>query len=215
MLNKLCMPALIYLIFSFTHVVIDTYKELYNTAIIEVWISVVFTLLLNLLCQQNLGFISWLIISIPFLLMTVIASLILFVFKLNPATGKALQPPQPTSTQSTESTQSTQSTESQPASTQSTQPQTQPQPQTTQTTESQPASTQSTQSTESQPQPTQSTQTQTQPQPQTTQPTESQPASTQSTQPQTQPQPQPSRYSYPVTAFYGSLGNYKNPFSTR
>ncbi len=168
MLNKLCMPALIYLIFSFTHVVIDTYKGLYNTAIIEVWISVVFTLLLNLLCQQNLGFISWLIISIPFLLMTVIASLILFVFKLNPATGKALQPPQPTSTQSTQPTQSTQST-----------------------------------------------QTQTQPQPQTTQTTESQPASTQSTQPQTQPQPQPSRYSYPVTAFYGSLGNYKNPFSTR
>jgi len=95
MLNKLCMPALIYLIFSFTHVIVDTYKQLYNTAIIEVWISVVFTLLLNLLCQQNLGFISWLIISIPFLLMTVIASLILFVFKLNPATGQALSKPQP------------------------------------------------------------------------------------------------------------------------
>jgi len=153
MLNKLCMPALIYLIFSFTHVVIDTYKKLYNTAIIEVWISVVFTLLLNLLCQQNLGFISWLIISIPFLLMTVIASLILFVFKLNPATGQALQP--------------------QPSQSQPVQPS----------------------------------------QPQTVQP--SQPQSTQAPSQSTQPQPTPSRYSFPITAFYGSLGNYKNPFSTR
>jgi cytoskeletal protein RodZ len=147
------MPALIYLIFSFTHVVIDTYKKLYNTAIIEVWISVVFTLLLNLLCQQNLGFISWLIISIPFLLMTVIASLILFVFKLNPATGQALQP--------------------QPSQSQPVQPS----------------------------------------QPQTVQP--SQPQSTQAPSQSTQPQPTPSRYSFPITAFYGSLGNYKNPFSTR
>ena len=86
----LCMPALIYLIFSFTHVIIDTYKGLYNTAMIEVWISLLFTLLLNLLCEQNLGFVSWIIISIPFLLMTVIASLVLFMFKLNPSTGQQL-----------------------------------------------------------------------------------------------------------------------------
>jgi len=97
MINKLCMPALIYLIFSFTHVVIDTYKGLYNTAIIEIWIGVVFTILLNLLCSSGLGIVSWLIISIPFILMSVIASIILFAFKLNPATGKSITqpPPQP------------------------------------------------------------------------------------------------------------------------
>jgi uncharacterized protein YacL len=89
------MPALIYLVYAFTHVVIDTYKELYNTAVIELWIGVVFTLLLNVLCEQNLGIISWLIISIPFVLMTVIASLLLFVFRLNPATGQAIQQNQP------------------------------------------------------------------------------------------------------------------------
>jgi hypothetical protein len=84
------MPALIYLVYSFTHVVIDTYRGLYNTAVIELWIGVVFTLLLNALCDQELGIVAWLIISIPFLLMTVIASLLLFMFRLNPATGQAL-----------------------------------------------------------------------------------------------------------------------------
>lgn len=142
------MPALIYLIFSFSHVVIDTYKGLYNTAIIEIWISAVFTLVLNLLCMQNLGIIAWLIISIPFILMTVIATLLLFMFNLNPATGKALTQPAPTQT-----TQTSQST-SQP--------------------------------------------------PQSTQPTQT-------------AQPAPilkSSYAFPVSTFYGSLGNYTPPVAT-
>jgi len=95
MLERICMPALIYLVFSMTHVIIDTYKGLYNTAIIEFWISAVFTVLLNLLCIHDMSIISWLIISIPFLLMTVIAALLLFAFKLNPATGQSIHPNPP------------------------------------------------------------------------------------------------------------------------
>jgi len=102
------MPALIYLLYSLTHVIIDTYKEQYSKAMIEFWISAIFTLLLNVLCQQGLGIVSWLIVSIPFILMTTIASLLLFSFKLNPATGQPLQSTQPT--QTTQSTQPTQST---------------------------------------------------------------------------------------------------------
>jgi len=93
------MPALIYLVFSMTHVIIDTYKGLYNTAIIEFWLSAVFTILLNLLCIHEMSIISWLIISIPFLLMTVIAAILLFSFKLNPATGQSIQTTQGQSTQ--------------------------------------------------------------------------------------------------------------------
>jgi hypothetical protein len=115
------MPALIYLIYSLTHVIIDMYKEQYSKAMIEFWISAIFTLLLNVLCQQGLGIISWLIVSIPFILMTTIASLLLFSFKLNPATGEPLQPTQSTQSQPTQATQTTQST--QPTqTTQSTQP---------------------------------------------------------------------------------------------
>ena len=90
MIEKLCMPALIYLIYSSSHVIIDTYKGNYNTAFINVWQTILFTFLLNILCQNGLGIISWLIVSIPFVLMTVIASVLLLVFGLNPATGKAV-----------------------------------------------------------------------------------------------------------------------------
>lgn len=90
MIEKLCMPALIYLIYSTTHVIIDTYKGFYNTAFIYVWQTILFTFLLNTLCQHGLGLVSWLVVSIPFILMSVIATLLLFVFGLNPATGKAI-----------------------------------------------------------------------------------------------------------------------------
>ena len=108
------MPALIYLVFSMTHVVIDTYKGLYNTAIIEFWLSAVFTVLLNLLCTHDMGIIAWFIISIPFLLMTVIAALLLFAFKLNPATGESLQA-QSQPSQTTKPVPTTSSTKNSPA----------------------------------------------------------------------------------------------------
>lgn len=92
MLNELCMPALIYLIFSFTHVIIDTYKGLYNTAMIKFWVGIVITLLLNILCKNGLGIVSWIIIFIPFLLMAIIATIILFALNLDPATGQPLKP---------------------------------------------------------------------------------------------------------------------------
>ena len=86
--TDLCPPALIYLLFSITQVVIDTVKGLYNTALIKIWVSTIFTILLNYLCQSGLGIISWLIVFIPFILMTLVVSILLLMFGLDPSTGK-------------------------------------------------------------------------------------------------------------------------------
>ena len=88
MLNDLCPPAIIYLIFSLTQIVIDTLKGLFNTAIVKVIVMVMVTFLLNILCKQGLGVVSWIIVFIPFILMTVIVTLVLYVFGLNTTTGK-------------------------------------------------------------------------------------------------------------------------------
>jgi len=84
------MPALIYAVYAAAHVVIDLYRGMYNTAFVEMLIGIMFTLTLNMLCFKGLTAMSWIIISIPFVLMTAIASILLFVFGLNPATGKAM-----------------------------------------------------------------------------------------------------------------------------
>ena len=53
MLAELCPPALIYLIFSLTQIVIDTIKGFYNTAFLKIWVTFAFTVLLNTLCKNK------------------------------------------------------------------------------------------------------------------------------------------------------------------
>jgi hypothetical protein len=84
---NLCAPAIIYLIFSITQILIDTFKGLYNTAFIKVIVTIMVTVLLNILCDRGLGVVSWIIVFIPFILMTVIVSMLLYVFGLDAATG--------------------------------------------------------------------------------------------------------------------------------
>ena len=84
---NLCAPAIIYLIFSVTQILIDTFKGLYNTAFMKVIVTVMVTLLLNILCEKGLSVVSWIIVFIPFILMTVIVSMLLYIFGLDAATG--------------------------------------------------------------------------------------------------------------------------------
>ena len=88
MINKLCMPALIYLVFMMVHISIDLYYKLYNMVIVKICIGTLGTLLLNILCKNDMSIVAWLIVSIPFIMMTVIATFILVVLGLDPATGK-------------------------------------------------------------------------------------------------------------------------------
>jgi hypothetical protein len=76
---NLCAPAIIYLIFSITQILIDTFKGLYNTAFMKVIVTIMVTILLNILCERGLSVVSWIIVFIPFILMTVIVSMLLYI----------------------------------------------------------------------------------------------------------------------------------------
>ena len=88
--TELCPPALIYLIFSVTQIAIDTVQGMYNTAFAKVWVTMVFTIVLNFLCSRGLGIISWLLVFIPFMLMTLIIGILLYMFGLDPRTGRLM-----------------------------------------------------------------------------------------------------------------------------
>jgi len=85
---NLCPPAIIYLIFSITQILIDLFKGVYNTAFMKVIVATMVTLLLNILCERGLGVVSWVIVFIPFILMTAIVTVLLYAFGLDAATGK-------------------------------------------------------------------------------------------------------------------------------
>lgn len=88
LLNNLCGPALIYLIFSLTQIIIDLFKNLFNTALLKFIVMIIFTTLLDILCKRGLGVISWMIVFVPFIFMTLITSILLFTFGLDPGSGK-------------------------------------------------------------------------------------------------------------------------------
>jgi len=91
MLFNLCPPAFIYVIFSLAHIIIDTYKGHYNTALLKFIVSVLFTVMLDALCKTGLSVISWIIVFIPFIFMTLIVTILLYVFGLDIATGRQYQ----------------------------------------------------------------------------------------------------------------------------
>ena len=88
LLEKVCGPVLLYLGFSLIQIIIDIFKNLYNTAFLKFVVMIIFAFILNLLCSLNLNVISWLLVFIPFISMTFLVSVLLIVFGLNPTKGQ-------------------------------------------------------------------------------------------------------------------------------
>lgn len=86
-MERLCTPAIIYVVFSVVQIIMDLYTGLINTAMVKFFVMIIITILLNILCQRDLAIISWIIVFIPFIMMTFIVSLILYIFGLSKATG--------------------------------------------------------------------------------------------------------------------------------
>lgn len=80
MITKLCPPSLLYLGFSVTQIIIDLFSGLFNIALAKFLVMIVFTFILNFLCNRGLSIISWIVVFIPFVFMTLITSVILVAF---------------------------------------------------------------------------------------------------------------------------------------
>ena len=91
LLTSICPPALLYLGFTLTQILIDTIKGLYTVAFFKFIVMIVFTILLNALCGQGLGIISWFIVMVPFVSMTFITTLLMFVFDVKPSDHESIQ----------------------------------------------------------------------------------------------------------------------------
>ena len=85
---SLCSPALVYVAFSMTQIIIDFFKGHPNVAFMKIIVTIIFTAMLEFLCRQGLKWMSWIIVFIPFLFLSVIVGILLFVFGYDPETGK-------------------------------------------------------------------------------------------------------------------------------
>jgi len=83
-LLNICAPALIYIGFSLIQIFIDIYNTNINEAFLKFIFMIVFTLIINILCELGYVVIAWIIVFIPIIMMTIISTLLLHVFGLDP-----------------------------------------------------------------------------------------------------------------------------------
>jgi len=84
LLVGICGPALVYIGFSLIQIFIDIYGGVFNSAFIKFIIMIIFTLIINILCDLGYIVIAWILVFIPIITMTLISSLLLSVFGLEP-----------------------------------------------------------------------------------------------------------------------------------
>jgi hypothetical protein len=87
MLDKICPPALIFIIFCLVQIIFDVLRGVYNTAFFKGIVLIMVGVLLNVLCQRGLSIVSWIIVFIPFIFLTTIVAILLYTFGLDPSTG--------------------------------------------------------------------------------------------------------------------------------
>lgn len=82
--SGICAPALVYLSFSLIQIIIDIYKTQFYTAFFKFWTMLVFTTLLNILCERGLEVVSWMFVFIPIITMTILLFVIIYFLGFNP-----------------------------------------------------------------------------------------------------------------------------------
>jgi len=82
-ITGLCGPGLVHIGFSLIQIFIDIYNGVMNAAFLKFIIMIVFTLVINILCDLGFSVIAWFLVFIPIIMMTIISSLLLQVFGLD------------------------------------------------------------------------------------------------------------------------------------
>jgi len=77
LIENLCPPAFLFLIFIATQVALDLSLGMYYTAMLKVAAGAVQVYLLNSFCKVDLGVVSWAVIAVPFLITALGASIAL------------------------------------------------------------------------------------------------------------------------------------------
>jgi predicted membrane protein len=86
-IKNLCAPALIYIIFSLIQVIIDITEGVHAVALVKLFVGVIFTYMLQVLCESGLDVISWIIVFIPFILKSVVVGFLITKMNMNPYSG--------------------------------------------------------------------------------------------------------------------------------
>jgi hypothetical protein len=89
-LNYLCPPALLYVVFFMINIVVEISESNYKDAITQTIICIIFTCILQLFCMADMSIIAWVLVFIPIILYVYMVLIIFLVFRMNPQSNKQL-----------------------------------------------------------------------------------------------------------------------------
>lgn len=70
MKHNICLPAFIYLLIMLPHIVIDIIKKDYNLSLLKIVGTLIIVYLLEIICKTPFYFISYFLIFVPLLIIT-------------------------------------------------------------------------------------------------------------------------------------------------
>jgi ABC-type bacteriocin/lantibiotic exporter with double-glycine peptidase domain len=88
MLNYLCPPAILYVVFFMISIVVELSEEKYKTAFTQTIICIVFTCILQLFCMADMSLMAWILVFIPIIMYTYMVLIIFLVFRMSPKENK-------------------------------------------------------------------------------------------------------------------------------
>jgi len=89
-LNYLCPPAILYVVFFMISIVAELSEEKYKTAFTQTIICIIFTCVLQLFCMANMSLLAWVLVFIPIMMYTYMVLIIFLVFRMSPSDNKQI-----------------------------------------------------------------------------------------------------------------------------
>jgi hypothetical protein len=84
LLDQLCPPSIIFVVFLFIFLTIDIYDNKYKKAFAKMMIGFIIVSLLQVLCLSGLDIISWMIVFLPLIIYTYMTIVIYAAFGMDP-----------------------------------------------------------------------------------------------------------------------------------
>jgi len=75
---EICAPALVYIFFTLSQIVIDIYNEAIEPAFLKIIVGVIVSVLLMTLCTKGFSNVAWVIVLVPFIYMTCMVVILIF-----------------------------------------------------------------------------------------------------------------------------------------
>ena len=81
-IETLCPPAIVFIVFVMVHVIMELYDYKYKRALLKTLLAILVVCLLEALCLSNMSIISWVIVFMPLIIYSYMTLIIFFVLSV-------------------------------------------------------------------------------------------------------------------------------------